>query len=72
MIRDEEDPRKPLVLEQGPEPTGAVGELSTLEWPARPDLAGPPDDIAAAVAVPVGPDAVWVTGQNARANGGLI
>ena len=33
---------------------------------------GQPDDIAAVVAMLVGPDAGWVTGQNVRANGGLI
>jgi 3-oxoacyl-[acyl-carrier protein] reductase len=33
---------------------------------------GQPDDIAAVVAMLVGPDAGWVTGQNIRANGGLI
>jgi|SRR5579883_3155567 len=33
---------------------------------------GRPDDIAAAVAMLVGPDAGWVTGQNIRANGGVI
>ena len=33
---------------------------------------GTPEDIAAAVAMLVGPDAGWVTGQNLRTNGGLI
>lgn len=33
---------------------------------------GRPEDIAALVAALVGPDAGWVTGQNVRANGGLI
>ena len=33
---------------------------------------GTPADIAAAVAMLVGPDAGWVTGQNVRVNGGLI
>ena len=33
---------------------------------------GTPEDVAAAVAMLVGPDAGWVTGQNVRVNGGLI
>jgi 3-oxoacyl-[acyl-carrier protein] reductase len=33
---------------------------------------GTPEDIAAVVAMLVGPDAGWVTGQNLRTNGGLI
>lgn len=33
---------------------------------------GTPEDIAATVAMLVGPDAGWVTGQNVRVNGGLI
>jgi 3-oxoacyl-[acyl-carrier protein] reductase len=33
---------------------------------------GTPEDIAGVVAMLVGPDAGWVTGQNLRANGGLI
>ena len=33
---------------------------------------GTPEDIAAVVAMLAGPDAGWVTGQNLRANGGLI
>jgi 3-oxoacyl-[acyl-carrier protein] reductase len=33
---------------------------------------GTPEDIACAVAMLVGPDGAWITGQNLRANGGLI
>jgi len=33
---------------------------------------GKPDDIAAVVSVLVGLDGAWITGQNLRANGGLI
>jgi 3-oxoacyl-[acyl-carrier protein] reductase len=33
---------------------------------------GRPDDIAAAVAMLAGPDAAWITGQNLRADGGLL
>lgn len=33
---------------------------------------GKPEDIAAVVSSLVGPDGAWVTGQNIRANGGLI
>ncbi|MGC4747318.1 SDR family oxidoreductase [Micromonospora sp. DT201] len=33
---------------------------------------GQPDDIAAVVALFVGPDAQWITGQNIRATGGLL
>jgi 3-oxoacyl-[acyl-carrier protein] reductase len=33
---------------------------------------GKPEDIAAIVAMLAGPDAGWVTGQNLRANGGII
>jgi 3-oxoacyl-[acyl-carrier protein] reductase len=33
---------------------------------------GRPDDIAAAVALLAGPDAAWITGQNIRADGGIL
>lgn len=33
---------------------------------------GKPEDIAAVVSILVGPDGAWITGQNLRANGGLI
>ncbi|MFC7741355.1 SDR family oxidoreductase [Nocardiopsis composta] len=33
---------------------------------------GRPEDVAAVVAYLAGPDAAWVTGQNIRADGGLV
>jgi 3-oxoacyl-[acyl-carrier protein] reductase len=33
---------------------------------------GDPEDIAAVVAYLAGPDAGWLTGQNIRADGGLV
>jgi 3-oxoacyl-[acyl-carrier protein] reductase len=33
---------------------------------------GRPDDVAAVVAFPAGPDSAWITGQNLRATGGLL
>ena len=33
---------------------------------------GQPSDIASAVAIPAGPDAAWITGQNIRVDGGIL
>ena len=66
------------VVSPGPVDTELFGQGKTEEQKATfarmaaLGRLGQPDDIAAVVAMLVGPDAGWVTGQNVRANGGLI
>ncbi len=66
------------VVSPGPTDTELFGQGKTEEQKqafarmAALGRLGTPEDIAAVVAVLVGPDAGWVTGQNVRANGGLI
>jgi 3-oxoacyl-[acyl-carrier protein] reductase len=66
------------VVSPGPVDTELFGQGKTEEQKqafarmAALGRLGQPDDIAAVVALLVGPDAGWVTGQNLRANGGLI
>jgi 3-oxoacyl-[acyl-carrier protein] reductase len=66
------------VVSPGPVDTELFGQGKTEEQKqafarmAALGRLGQPDDIAAVVAMLVGPDAGWVTGQNVRANGGLI
>lgn len=66
------------VVSPGPTDTELFGEGKTEEQKqafarmAALGRLGTPEDIAAVVAMLVGPDAGWVTGQNVRANGGLI
>ncbi len=51
---------------KSPEVVDRLAKLSPLE------RLGTPEDIAAAVAMLVGPDGGWVNGQTLRANGGVI
>ena len=66
------------VVSPGPVDTELFGQGKTEEQKrgfarmAALGRLGQPDDIAAVVAMLVGPDAGWVTGQNVRANGELI
>ena len=66
------------VVSPGPTDTELFGQGKTEEQKqvfarmAALGRLGTPGDIAAVVAMLVGPDAGWVTGQNVRANGGLI
>ena len=66
------------VVSPGPTDTELFGQGKTEEQKqafarmAALGRLGQPGDIAAVVAMLVGPDAGWVTGQNVRANGGLI
>jgi 3-oxoacyl-[acyl-carrier protein] reductase len=66
------------VVSPGPTDTELFGQGKTEEQKqtfarmAALGRLGRPEDIAAVVAVLAGPDAGWVTGQNLRANGGLI
>jgi 3-oxoacyl-[acyl-carrier protein] reductase len=66
------------VVSPGPTDTELFGQGKTEEQKqgfarmAALGRLGRPEDIAAVVAMLVGPDAGWVTGQNVRANGGLI
>ena len=50
-------------------PQAVVDHLAKL---APLERLGQPEDIAAAVAFLVGPDAAWINGQTLRANGGII
>ncbi|GIG87411.1 3-oxoacyl-ACP reductase [Plantactinospora endophytica] len=50
-------------------PAEALTRAATLTALGR---LGRPEDIAAVVALLVGPDAGWITGQNIRATGGLL
>jgi len=66
------------VVSPGPTDTELFGRDKTEEQKqtfarmAALGRLGTPEDIAAVVAMLVGPDSGWVTGQNVRANGGLI
>src|SRR5262245_7480828 len=66
------------VVSPGPTDTELFGQGKTEEQKqafarmAALGRLGQPDDIAAVVAMLAGSDAGWVTGQNVRANGGLI
>jgi len=66
------------VVSPGPTDTELFGQGKTEEQKqtfarmAALGRLGTPEDIAAVVAMLVGPDAGWVTGQNIRTNGGLI
>jgi 3-oxoacyl-[acyl-carrier protein] reductase len=66
------------VVSPGPTDTELFGQGKTEEQKqtfarmAALGRLGKPEDIASVVAMLVGPDAGWVTGQNLRANGGLI
>jgi 3-oxoacyl-[acyl-carrier protein] reductase len=66
------------VVSPGPTDTELFGQGKTEEQKqtfarmAALGRLGTPEDIAAVVAMLAGPDAGWVTGQNVRANGGLI
>ena len=66
------------VVSPGPTDTELFGQGKTEEQKqtfarmAALGRLGRPEDIAAVVAMLAGPDAGWVTGQNLRANGGLI
>jgi 3-oxoacyl-[acyl-carrier protein] reductase len=66
------------VVSPGPTDTELFGQGKTEEQKqafarmAALGRLGTPEDIAAVVALLAGPDAGWVTGQNLRANGGLI
>lgn len=66
------------VVSPGPTDTELFGQGKTEEQKqvfarmAALGRLGKPEDIAAVVSVLAGPDAAWVTGQNLRANGGLI
>jgi 3-oxoacyl-[acyl-carrier protein] reductase len=66
------------VVSPGPTDTELFGQGKTEEQKqqfarmAALGRLGRPEDIAAVVALLAGPDAGWVTGQNVRANGGLI
>jgi len=50
-------------------PQAVIDHLAKL---APLERLGQPEDIAATVAVLVGPDAGWINGQTLRANGGII
>jgi 3-oxoacyl-[acyl-carrier protein] reductase len=66
------------VVSPGPTDTELFGRGKTEEQKqafarmAALGRLGTPEDVAATVAMLVGPDAGWVTGQNVRVNGGLI
>ena len=66
------------VVSPGPTDTELFGRGKTEEQKqafarmAALGRLGTPEDIAAVVSALTGPDAGWVTGQNLRANGGLI
>jgi 3-oxoacyl-[acyl-carrier protein] reductase len=66
------------VVSPGPTDTELFGQGKTEEQKqalgrmAALGRLGTPEDIAAVVSMLAGPDAGWVSGQNLRANGGLI